>query len=334
MGIFGIIKKQFISVIDWTEEGDGVLSYRFPMTDREIQNGGQLTVRESQMALFVNEGELADVFSPGLHTLETRNLPLLTALNNWDKGFNSPFKSDVYFFSTREQIDQKWGTPNPITIRDKDMGAIRIRAFGTYSYKIKNPTIFFKKISGTLDTYTVSNLEGQLRSMIITSLSTFFGQSGVAFLDMASNQTEFSNTLKTALAPAFTGYGLELASFFVQSISLPEELQTYFDKSTQMRMVGDLNQYARFQMAESMQAAANNPGGGAAASGAGLGAGMAIGQAMAGMLQAGNAPGTAAGEKEEDPMATLEKLHELLKKGVLTENEFNEKKAELLRKIK
>lgn len=230
MGIFDAFSKQFIAVIDWTEEEDGVLAYRFPMKDQEIQNGAQLTVRESQLALFVNEGEVADLLGPGLHTLTTRNLPLLTTLNNWDKAFHSPFKSDVYFYSTREQIDQKWGTPNPVTVRDKEMGAIRLRAFGTHSYRIKNPNVFYKKLSGTRERYTVQDLEGQLRSAIITSLSAFFGQSSVAFLDMASNQVKFSDTLRDALGPTFSNYGLELTSFFVQSISLPEELQAYLTR--------------------------------------------------------------------------------------------------------
>ena len=173
MGLFDAFKKQFIDVIEWTEEGDGVLSYRFPMIDKEIQNGGQLTVRESQLAMFVNEGEIADIFEPGLHTLNTQNLPILTNLMNWDKFFESPFKSDVYFFSTRDQIDQRWGTPNPITIRDKDYGHIRLRAHGTFSYTITDPKAFYKQISGTRETYTVEELDGQLISSILTGMSSF-----------------------------------------------------------------------------------------------------------------------------------------------------------------
>jgi membrane protease subunit (stomatin/prohibitin family) len=328
MGIFSTIKKQFIPVIDWTEEGNTTLVHRYPMIDREIQNGGQLTVRETQMALFVNEGEIADLFGPGLHTLTTKNLPMLTVMNNWDKAFNSPFKSDVYFFSMREHIDQKWGTPTPITLRDKEMGAIRLRAFGTYSYKIKNPQIFFKKISGTQEKYSITELEGQLRSTITTSIAAFFGQSGIAFIDMASNQMKFSDTLKEAMVPSFANYGLELSSFFVQSISLPEELQAYFDKAAQMRLLGDLGQYAQFQSAESISIAAANPGG-AAGAGIGLGAGMAMGQTMASALSGAN-----SGHNSEDPTSLLEKLHDLMKKGVLSESEYNEKKVELLKKIK
>ncbi len=327
MGIFSAIKKQFIDVIEWTEDGSGTLVHKYQMADNEIQTGGKLTVRETQMALFLNEGVIADQFGPGLYTLNTQNLPVLTTLKNWDKAFNSPFKSDVYFFSTREQTDQKWGTPQPITIRDKELGAIRIRAFGSYSYKIKNPSVFFKKISGTVNDYTVADFEGQIRGALLTAMATYLSSSGVPFLDMASNQQKFSDTLKTALAPAFAQYGLEATTFYVQSISLPEELQAYFDKAAQMRMVGDINQYAKFQAADSIKDAANNPGG-IAGMGVGMGAGVALGQSMAAAFTGG------AQESAEDPIQTIEKLHELVKKGILSEAEFNDKKSELLKKIK
>jgi len=188
MAITDFLKKQFIDVIHWTEDADGVLAYRFPMQDFEIQYGAQLTVRESQAALFVDEGKIADVFAPGRYKLTTQTLPLLTNLKNWDKLFQSPFKSDVYFYSTRLQLNQKWGTPNPITIRDKEFGAVRMRAFGIYSYKIADPKAFYLNISGTRDVYTVADLEGQLRNTIVSSITDLFGESGIAFLDMAANQ--------------------------------------------------------------------------------------------------------------------------------------------------
>jgi membrane protease subunit (stomatin/prohibitin family) len=333
MGLFDFISKQFIDVIDWTEEESGLLSFRFPMTDREIQNGAQLTVRDTQLALFVNEGEVADLFEPGLHTLTTKTLPLLTSLQNWDKAFQSPFKSDVYFFSTREQIDQRWGTPNAIVIRDKEYGPIRIRAHGVYSYRIKNPRIFFKKISGTADSYTTEQIAGQLRSTIITSIATFFGSAPVGFVDMSANQTTFSQTLKGVLEPAFEEYGLKLESFMVQSISLPEELQAYLDKASSMKLVGDVNKYAQFQAADSISIAAQNEGG-AAGAGAGLGVGMAMAQTMSAALSgAGAGASTAAAPAVEDPMALLSKLHDLMTKGIITQAEFDAKKAELLKKI-
>jgi membrane protease subunit (stomatin/prohibitin family) len=174
--VFDFLKKQLIDVIQWNEEEDGVLAFKYPMMDKEIQNGAQLTVRETQLALFLDEGELADLFEPGLHTLTTNNLPLLTNLKNWDKGFESPFKSDVIFFSTREQLDLRWGTANPVTIRDKEFGAIRLRAHGSYSYKLKNPKVFFKKVSGTRDKYYAEELNGQIRAIITTSMAAFFRQ--------------------------------------------------------------------------------------------------------------------------------------------------------------
>jgi len=324
MGLFDIFKKQFIDVIEWNDDQAGVLSYRFPMTDREIQNGAQLTVRDSQLALFINEGQIADLFEAGMHTLATSSLPVLTNLKNWDKGFQSPFKSDLYFFSTRDQLDQRWGTPNAIVIKDKQFGPLRIRAHGTYSYKIRNPKTFFNKVSGTKEVYTVQELEGQLRSAILTHLASFLGKLDVSFIDMAANQLEFSSTLKGALLELFSGYGLSLESFFVQSVSLPEELQGHLDKMASMKMVGDLKNYAQFQAADSISIAAKNEGG-AAGAGAGLGVGIAMSQAMAGM--SGSSPNS------EDPMDTINKLHEMMKKGIISQQEFEAKKSELLKKV-
>jgi membrane protease subunit (stomatin/prohibitin family) len=329
MGLFDFVKKQFIDVIQWTESEPGVLAYRYPMQGMEIQNGAQLVVRDTQTAMFANEGKVADVFEPGTHTLTTRTLPVLTYLNNWDKFFESPFKSDVYFFSLREQIDQKWGTPQPITIRDKEFGVLRIRGNGIYSYKLADLKTFWTNISGTMDIYRTSDLEGQIRSMILTSISTFLGKSNVSFIDMAANQSEFSERLKEVVAPEFKKLGLELTSFFLQSLSLPEELQQHLDRVSSMRMVGDLNKYAHFQAADSISTAAANPGG-IAGAGAGIGAGIAMGQMMTGALSGMNTSGTPVA----DPMATLEKLGDLLKKGILTQTEFDAKKAELLQQIK
>ena len=329
MSLFGKFMKQFIDVIDWTEEGDGILAYRYPVEDREIQNGAQLTVRETQAAMFVNEGEVADIFAPGRYTLTTKTLPVLTSLKNWDKLFDSPFKSDIYFFSLRHQTDQKWGTPNTIVIRDKEMGPIRLRAHGSFSYRIRNPAPFFKKISGTREAYTASELQGQLRAIILTSLASFFGSSQVSFLDMAASQTKFSQTLKDAIAPEFEEYGLQLESFYVQSISLPDELQKHLDKVSGMNMIGDLKKYAQFQAADSLGVAAANPGG-AAGAGMGIGVGAVMGQTMAEALGAKHSGG---GDSGEDPIKTIGRLHDLVKAGALTQAEFDAKKAELLKKL-
>lgn len=323
--VFGLFKKQLLDVIEWNEEDTGTLSFRYPMQDQEIQNGAQLTVRDTQLALFVNEGQIADLFESGMHTITTRSLPVLTNLKHWDKGFQSPFKSDLYFFSTREQLDQRWGTPNAIVIKDKNFGPLRIRAHGSYSYRIKNPKVFFTKVSGTRDRFTTADMEGQLRAAILTQLASFLGKLDVSFIDMAANQIEFSNTLKSALSDLFSGYGLSLESFYVQSVSLPEELQGHLDKVASMKMLGDLKSYAQFQAADSISIAAKNEGG-AAGAGASMAVGMAMSQAMTGAAGGASQPG-------EDPMAMIKKLHEMMKEGMITSAEFESKKAELLKRI-
>ena len=279
--------KQFIDVIQWTESRDGILAYRYPMEDMEIQNGGKLTVRDSQIAVFVNEGRIADVFGPGLYTLSTNTLPILTYLMNWDKAFKSPFKSDVYYFSSRLQIDQKWGTPTPITIRDKEFGAVRMRAYGIYSYRISNAKVFYENVSGTRSFYSVNDLDGQLRNTIVGQMTTAFASSTVDFLDMAANQTRMADLMKTQLGPVFNGLGLTLDSFVVESVSLPEELQKMLDQRISMNMLGDMNRYTQFQAAQALPIAAANEGG-VAGLGVGLGAGLGLGQQMA------NAMGSAA----------------------------------------
>jgi membrane protease subunit (stomatin/prohibitin family) len=277
--------KQFIDVIQWTESGDGTLAYRYPMEDMEIQTGGKLTVRDSQMAVFVNEGRIADVFGPGLFTLSTNTLPILTYLLNWDKAFKSPFKSDVYYFSTRLQTDRKWGTATPITIRDKEYGAVRIRAYGIYSYHISDPRTFYEKVSGTRAVYGTNDLDGQLRNTIVGRMTTAFGASTLDFLDMAANQSRMAELMQAELGPVFVALGLTLDSFVVENVSLPEELQKMLDQRISMNMLGDMNRYTQFQAAQSLPIAAANEGG-VAGMGVGLGAGLAMGQQMANAMGA------------------------------------------------
>ncbi len=344
MALMDFIKKQFIDILQWTESEEGVLAYRFPMADMEIQNGASLTVRDSQMALFVNEGQVADVFAPGMYKLNTQTLPVLTYLKNWDKLFESPFKSDVYFYSTRVQLDRKWGTPNPITIRDKDFGIVRLRAFGIYSYHIADPKVFYQKISGTRETYTRDELEGQLRNTIIGSMTDLFGESGVPFIDMASNQEEFGKALREKMTPVFADFGLALDSMVVQNVSLPEELQKILDQRIGMGIIGDMNKFTQYQVATSIPLAAQNEGG-LAGMGVGLGAGVGFGQVMAqsvaGAMQpqqhtapaaAAAAPAVAAMSSDE-VVAAIEKLHGLFEKGILSKEQFEAKKEELLKKL-
>ncbi len=352
MALMDFIKKQFIDILEWTETGDGTLAFRYPMAGNEIQYGGSLTVRESQMAVFVNEGKVADVFGPGMYKLTTQTLPVLTYLKNWDKLFQSPFKSDVYFFSTRQQLDRRWGTTQPVTIRDKDFGAVRVRAFGNYAYAIADPKLFHTAVSGTTARYTVDELDGQLRGLMLQHISDAVAQSGVPFLDLAANQIEFAKQLQEATAPEFIKLGLVLASVTVQNVSLPEELQKILDQKIGMGMVGqDMGKFMQYQTAQAIPkfaegAAGGGGGGGVVGDAMGLGAGVALGQVMAQQLSqglqgggaaaaqaAGAAAAAAVGIKPDEVMATLEKLADLKAKGILTEEEFASKKAELLKKL-
>lgn len=299
------LSKQFISVIEWNEPEDGILSYRYPMRDLEIQNGGQLTVSESQMAAFVNEGQIADVFGPGLHTLNTRNLPILTDLMNWDKDFQSPFKSEVYFFSTRLQMDQKWGTATPITIRDNEFGAVRLRCFGIYSYRIVDPRLFFKQVSGTRDVYFAADLEGQLRNTILAYMTSVFANSSLPFLDLAGNQATLAGKIGEQLKPVFTSLGLALNQFVVENISLPDELSKVLDQRIGMKMVGDVGRYTQYAAAESLDLAAANTGGGAGV-GMGLGAGAAVAQVLSTSLKSSNGAPAADAASTPVPVTGIE----------------------------
>jgi membrane protease subunit (stomatin/prohibitin family) len=350
MSLGSFIKKQFIDVIQWNEDSEGVLAWRFPMQDFEIQNGAQLVVRESQVAVFVNEGRIADAFGPGTHTLTTRTLPVLTNLMNWDKLFDSPFKSDVYFFSTRVQTGRKWGTPQPITIRDKDFDMVRVRAFGMYSYRVLDPRRFFTEISGTREVYTREQVEDQLRGIMLATMATSLGSSKVAFLDMAANQALMAQQVRADLAAAFARYGIELDEFNVASVSLPEELQAALDERISAGMKSTLSQgqmgtFTQFQVASSIPLAAQNEGG-LAGVGAGVGAGMAVGQAMAQGLSgafappgspASNAPPAAAAPAAApaaDPIEErLAKLKGLLDKGLISQADYDSAKGELLKKL-
>lgn len=327
MGLLDFLSKQFVDVIDWVEQ-PGELGLRYPMKDREIQTGAQLTVREGQTAFFYNEGQIADAFKPGLHTLETANLPVLTALMNWDKAFASPFKADVYFFTSKEQAGLKWGTAQPITVRDKEFGALRIRAFGSYSFRVEDVPVFAAKLMGTLDRLTVVDIEPQLRGAIATALASALGTGETAFVDLAGDQAAMSARLLAAVEPAFAAWGLKCCSFFVESLSLPDAVQEHLDKASSMRVLGDVDKYVRFQTAEAIDTAAAQSGG-IAGIGAGAAAGMAIGQGMGAAFGQSAPAATAA----EDPYAQIQKLHALMTAGAITQAEFDAKKTALLAKI-
>lgn len=344
MSLFSFIKKQFIDVLQWNEDTEGVLAWRFPMEGFEIQNGAALTVRESQVAVFVNEGQIADVFGPGNYKLTTNTLPVLTYLKNWDKLFESPFKADVYFFSTRVQTGRKWGTPQPITIRDKDFDMIRLRAFGMFSYRVADPKTFFTELSGTREVYTRDDVEAQLQGIMLSTMASSIGASQIPFLDMAANQALMAQQVKGDLATAFARYGLGLDEFNVGSVSLPDELQQALDARIGAGMkgglgAGKLEGYTRFQTAEAIPLAAQNEGG-LAGLGAGLSAGMAVGQAMTQGLAgtppappAAATPAAPAAPVEDAPEVRLEKLKAMLDKGLISQGDYDDAKAKILQKL-
>lgn len=289
MGFFDNLKNQigsqFIEIIEWLDDSDDTLVYRFPVYNQEIKMGAQLTVRENQVALFINEGQAADLFTPGRYELSTQNLPILTTLRGWKYGFQSPFKAEVYFFNTRMFTDLKWGTSNPVMMRDAEFGMIRVRAFGTYAMKISDPKEFFKTVVGTQGLTTTGDILGQLRSTIVSHFSDIVAESKIPAIDLAAKYREMSDLARTELSPAFAGFGLELSRFVIDNISLPEEVEAAIDQRTKLGVLGNhMQQYTQMQTAESIKVAAANPGG-LAGAGAGIGAGMAIGQAMGGAFQ-------------------------------------------------
>jgi membrane protease subunit (stomatin/prohibitin family) len=284
MGFFDFIKSQFIEVIEWTDMELDELVFRFPVQGKEIKMGAQLTVRESQIAVFVNEGQIADVFQPGRHTLSTENMPILTKLKAWKYGFNSPFKAEVYFISKRQFTGQKWGTTRPVMMRDQDFGLLRLRAYGLYSYKVLDAEKFLKELFGTSETFKTEDINDQLTGIIVSSLSDLLAESQIPALDFAMHYDELSEEGRQKLQPKFNDYGFMLASFTIENISLPEDVEKAMDKRTSMGVVGDLNKFTKYQTAEAIREAANNEGGGLAGAGAGMGAGAAMAHSMMGSM--------------------------------------------------
>ncbi len=283
MGIMDAIRSQFIEVIEWLDDSHNTLLYRFPVQGQEIKNGARLTVRESQAAVFVFQGQIADVFTPGLYTIDGGNTPILSKLGAWMHGFNSPFKAEVYFVNTKQFTDLKWGTSNPVMMRDADFGMVRLRAFGIYSIRAVDPSALIREIAGTNAHFVTEDIEGQLKRTLVSGLTDALGESKIAALDLASNYDELSRFVRTKLNDEFKSFGLELTKFLIENISLPPEVEAAMDRRTSMGVIGDAGRYAQFQAADAMRDAANNPSGGAG-TGAGLGAGFAIGNAMAGAM--------------------------------------------------
>lgn len=275
MGWWDKLLGEFVDVIQWTDPSNDTLVYRFERYGNEIKYGAKLTVREGQIAVFVNEGQIADTFPPGMYELKTNNLPLLSSLQAWPHGFESPFKAEVYFFSTRRFTDLKWGTQNPVMLRDPEFGPIRLRAFGSYAIRIKDAPTFLREIVGTDGHFTTDEITNQLRNMVVSRFTNILGQSRIPALDLAGNYDKLGQFLLERIAPEFATVGLELTNLLVENISLPKEVEAALDKRSSMGIVGNLDQYTQFQAAEALREAAANPGGGSEAMNMGFGLAMA-----------------------------------------------------------
>ncbi len=287
MSLWEKATAELLDIIEWTDDSIDTLVWRFPRFDNEIKYAAQLIVRQSQAAVFVNEGKIADVFGPGRYRLETENLPLLTTLLGWKYGFHSPFKAEVYFVNTRNFTNLKWGTKNPVIIRDPELGPVRLRAFGTYVARVAAPDKFIKEIVGTDGHFTIDEITEQLKSLIVTRFSDMLAVSRIALPDLSASYNEISQGLTAKIAPEFGEYGLEITKLLVENIALPPEVESALDKKSSMGIIGNLDNFLKFQSATAMEAAANNPGGDASA-GVGMGIGFAManqmGRAMAGQL--------------------------------------------------
>ncbi|MGB2200895.1 MAG: SPFH domain-containing protein [Pseudooceanicola atlanticus] len=282
MGIFDFLSGEFIDVIHWTDDTRDTMVWRFEREGHEIKYGAKLTVRESQAAVFVHEGQLADVFTPGLYMLETNNMPIMTTLQHWDHGFKSPFKSEIYFVSTNRFTDLKWGTKNPIMARDPEFGPVRLRAYGTYSIRVTDPGRFLTEIVGTDGEFTMDEISFQIRNIIVQEFSRVIAGSGIPVLDMAANTADLGKLVAKEISGTIAEYGLEIPELYIENISLPPAVEEALDKRTSMGIVGDLNKYTQFSAAEAMSAAASNPGGdGGMGAGLGMGMGMAMANQMA-----------------------------------------------------
>jgi membrane protease subunit (stomatin/prohibitin family) len=333
MGLFDFIKGELIEVIDWVESDNDTVIWKFPHEGNNIKNGAQLTVRESQTAMLLDEGRFADLYESGRHELITDNMPIMTTLRSWKYGFDSPFKADVYYVSTRTFTNLKWGTPNPIILRDPEFKQVRIKAFGTYFIKIVDPEKFFTEFAGTKPTLKIYEIEESLRDIVSPKFAEALAETNVSVLDMVSNYSELGDTIAPILQKDLDPFGIELVKFQITSTSLPKEVEEFYDKMTNMNMVGDMNKFQQFQQANAIEKAAENPNGGA---GEGIGAGLGFGMAQMFMNQNQNQNQNVPvpqKETKEDIIGLLKELGQLKEVGVLTQEEFDTKKKELLARL-
>ncbi|MCS7470406.1 SPFH domain-containing protein [Stieleria sp. ICT_E10.1] len=296
MGLFDRLRHELIDIIEWIDDSNHTLVWRFPRYNNEIKNGAQLIVRPGQMAVLVSGGEIADTYGPGHYELETKNMPILSTLQGWKYGFESPFKAEVYFVSTRQITDLKWGTPNPVMLRDPEFGPIRIRAFGTYALQAVEPKALLREIVGTDDDFQSDEITDLMRSMITSAFTQALADLQIPALDLASRYQELGGTIRARVVEQIDDeYGLDCPQLFVVNISLPEAVEKALDTRTSMGVIGDMNKFQQYQMGNAMTAAAENQSGGGAAEGLGLGMGMAMaGRMMGGAMGASPAAGPAA----------------------------------------
>lgn len=279
MSLWEKAKAELLDIIEWTDDSSDTMVWRFPRFESEIKHGAQLVVRQSQLAVFVDRGQIADVFAPGIYQLTSSNLPVLTTLMGWKYGFHSPFKAEVYFVNTRNFTNLKWGTKSPVILRDPEFGPVRLRAFGTYVFRVSDPAKFIKEIVGTSGHFTLNEVSEQLKNLVVTRFSDLLGGSKIPVLDLAANYNELSAYLTGRIAPEFREYGLEVSKLLVENISLPQEVEAVLDKKSSMEIVGNLDDFLKFQTGTALEAGAKNQGGDASA-----GIGMGMGFAMANQL--------------------------------------------------
>ena len=332
MGLFDFIKNEFVEVIDWVDDSNDTVIYKFPDKGNKIMNGAQLTVRESQVAVLMNEGEFGDEYKPGRHELNTQNMPITTTLKSWKYLFNSPFKVDMFFVSTKQFTNLKWGTSNPIIMRDPEFKQVRLRSFGTYTMRVTDPKKFIKEFAGTNPWVRAETISEQLRNTIASKLAEGLAEAGVSVLDLAANFTEIGDRLKPIFQVEFDTWGIELGKFYIENVSLPEEVEKMLDKTTQLSMMSDkLNQFNQMQSGIALEKMADNPG---AAGTAGIGAGVILTNMMQSQQQPQNANTPASTANDQQKMLDLLKqLGDLKTAGIITEEEFNQKKAEILGKL-
>lgn len=333
MGLFDFIRNEFIEVIEWVDDTQDTVIYKFPDKGNKINNGAQLTVRESQVVVLMNEGEFGDVYIPGRHELTTKNMPIITTLKSWKYLFDSPFKVDIYYVSTKQFPNLKWGTSNPVIVRDKEFGQVRLRSFGSYAMRVIDPKKFIREFAGTNPWVRIDTVQEQLRNIIVSKLSEGLAEANISVLDLAANFTEIGEKLKPLFQKEFDIWGIELGQFYIENVSLPEEVEKMLDKTTQLNMLNNkLNQFNQMQGGIAIENLANNPG---AAGTAGMGAGVILTNLLQ-QSQQPSAGGTAPVSEAQDKQKLLDllkQLGELKTQGIITEEEFNQKKAEILGKL-